>query len=235
MALRHFIFRCPSCGHDPMQGKGDTASCSACGCSITRGATHPLHLRVFDPARVRGPWHEVPAAELARQIEGHGGAIGPATRPDGRLAWAAEALLRHSSGEKPVRWQERLLGFFEAFAPGQPGTLRLEHDQLSFEGATGSGSDGGREGGSMAGGVGTGAGFRWELLSLRSLQSASSSVQFTTGQGDLVHLAFRDDSPRRWEALLRHALQRTWLEAGRGEIVDVQPRIRTRAARGPAQ
>jgi hypothetical protein len=129
------------------------------------------------------------------------------------MRWSAEALLRTSSGERPVHWQARLLGFFEAFAPGLSGTFRLEHDELCFEPAQGTEV------------------VRWSLLALRSLQSASSSVQFTTGQGDLVHLAFDSDSPRRWEALLRHALQRAWLDAGRGEIIEVQPRIRTHPLR----
>lgn len=210
MALWQFIFRCPLCGHDPMTGKGDLARCPSCACEVARGAENPSHLRLRAPEQNGGTWTETPAAALAERLEALGGAVGSALDKDGRLRWASEVIVRRRQGEHPVRWKDQLLGFFEAFAPGTRGTLHLVHDHLRFVPAT------------------TGPEEVWNLLSLRSLQSASSSIQFTTEKGDLMDFTFAADSPRRWEALLRDALNTTWQAAGRGEIVEVQPRIRVR-------
>jgi hypothetical protein len=59
-------------------------------------------------------------------------------------------------------------------------------------------------------------------------------VQITTGTpGEgaghgtgLVLFRFVEDSPRRWDELLRHAVARRWEALGRGTIREFQPRIR---------
>ena len=59
------------------------------------------------------------------------------------------------------------------------------------------------------------------------MQTSSSSLQVTIPSGELIQLRFSLDSPRRWEQLLKAALQKAYREAGRGEIVEFQPRIVT--------
>lgn len=191
-----------------MVGSGGAAHCPQCRMTISRGAIQPLHLAVRGP---QIPDTELPVAELLEMLEGQGGALGPAQAQDGKLRWSAQAVLRTGTSERPIRWRDQLLGFFERFNPSRPGQLRLNGDTLFF--------DGNEAGEAQA----------WPLSSFRSLQSASSSIQFTTDGGALLHLAFVSDSPRRWEILLREALQMVWTAEGRGEIVEVQPRIRASA------
>jgi hypothetical protein len=208
MPLRHLLFRCPYCGYDPMVGSGGTADCSGCQIQISHGAIQPLHLAVRRP---KAPDTEVPIAELLELVEGQGGALTQARSQDGKLCWSAQAELKTGTSEVPIRWKDHLLGFFERFHLGTPGQLRLDGDTLFFDHNEAEAAQ------------------TWPLTSFTSLQSASSSIQFTTDGGELVHVAFETDSPRRWEILLREALQMAWTADGRGEIVEVQPRIRVRA------
>jgi hypothetical protein len=152
-------------------------------------------------------------------MEEHGGALGAAVRNNGILEWRAAATLKFSQVEHPIRWQDRLLGFFEHFGPGLPGKLLLVGSYIRFEPTTAANGGGGTGGGTSD--------WSWDLRDFRSLQSASDSIQFTTHRGDLVQVAFKDDSPRRWEILLKHALQEVWHREGKGEILEVQTRIRT--------
>jgi len=187
------------------------ARCPECQQQIRRGASKPLHLRIRGPET---PWAEVPIAHLLQKLEGQGGALGSARAHDGTLRWSARAVLKTGTREQPIRWKDQLLGFFERFNPGKPGNLRLEGDLLAFD------QDKAQTGEPLT--------HTWPIRIFQSLQSASSSIQFTTDPGELVYLAFENDSPRRWEILLREALQVAWTEEGRGEIAEVQPRIRVR-------
>jgi hypothetical protein len=147
--------------------------------------------------------------ELVEAIRRHGGALRLARRDDGGLSWEARATMRTSTGEDPVRMAGRLLGFHERFGDGREGTLRVTDDGLVFTPDDG------------------GAPHRWDLLDLRALQSASSTVQITPLRGPMMQFRFQADSPRRWEDLLRHLVAETWRGAGRGEVVEFQPRIVT--------
>ncbi len=182
----------------------------------------------------------MPVGALVDRIEALGGPWTRATTMNGDLRYSASVLLRVAGSERPVHFQERLLGFAEHFGAGEPGVLTLTEATLSFEEGdrgtedpaetdTRAGMDGGSE--SPAGREGKGAATppphrAWDLEEIRSLQASSSSVQLTTERGALLLFRFRNDSTRRWESLLRGAVARRWEALGRGRVVEFQPRIR---------
>jgi hypothetical protein len=64
------------------------------------------------------------------------------------------------------------------------------------------------------------------LDAIDAIQTSSSAVQVRSG-AVLYAFRFTTDSPLRWETLLRGSVQRRYLEQGRGEILEFQPRIVT--------
>jgi hypothetical protein len=154
---------------------------------------------------------ELPAGELSRRMEALGGAMTRARGSDGRLRFQSRVRVRFAREEEPIRFRDALLGFAELFGDGKEGSLALEHDRLVLTLDDG-------EGESMT----------WPLLELGALQTSSSSVQISPKGGGVVLFRFPDESTRRWEELLRTAIAVAWREAGRGEVAEFQPRIRTR-------
>jgi hypothetical protein len=65
----------------------------------------------------------------------------------------------------------------------------------------------------------------WPFLDIRAVQTSSSSLQFSPRSGGLIELRFAEDSPYRWETMLREALRWAYREAGLGEILEFQPRV----------
>jgi hypothetical protein len=205
MGLVDFLFRCPYCGADPLLSRGKTeAHCRECARSF-RLARWGRAILVRDPAGETA----VSPVSLGRALAARGGAVSTAEDDQGRLRREARVRIRVARTEAPVWYRGRLLGFFERFGPQEEGRLRLEGGRLSFrpepEGP---------------------AGLAWRLDEIRALQSSSSSLQISPAEGGVVLFRFPEDSSRRWEELLAEALRRQWREAGRGEIVEFQPRIR---------
>lgn len=212
MPLIHFLYRCPWCGQDPLDGgDGDTASCPACFRRYERGDA-PGRIRVTAEGREVS---QVPAYELSRRLNEMGGPVPRAACFDGTLEYDALVEATFSTSEVGVRWQGTLMGFFERFNLAQPGWLRLEKNLLRFT----------PEGGGIGDSPG---GSEWRILDIRSLQAVSSALQMTGTDGILAQFRFVDDSPRRWEDLMRAAVVSAWREAGKGDVVEFQPRIRAR-------
>ncbi|RMH16711.1 MAG: hypothetical protein D6701_08460 [Gemmatimonadetes bacterium] len=204
MPLRHLIYRCPECGHDPVLGEGDRAHCDGCGTSFERGERSLV--RVI-PAGT--PPHGAPcrtARELIEAIDGHGGPL-----PPGRDGYAADALRRTASRHRPLKRRGRVLGFYEALGAPEAGVLAIDADTLRFRPTATEGEVS-----------------EWRLLDLRAVQTSSAAVQVTDPRGTLVQFQFPVDSPRRWEQLLHRFLRAAYQRAGRGEILEFQPRIVTR-------
>jgi hypothetical protein len=199
MALVDFLYRCPFCGHDPMQGRGDLAQCPSCS---RRYEPVGVGTRIRVTEEGGEPTLELPARALSARLHELGGPLTRALDSKDRLFHSSEAQGRFSVGETAVRFQGRLMGYFERLSSPVRGELVLDGSTLEF---------GGRE---------------WPLLDLRSLQAVSSALQITSRDGSLAHFRFIHDSPRRWEELLRAAVQETWSAAGRGQVVEFQPRIR---------
>ena len=220
MALHHLLFRCPQCGHDPTEGERDHAACPACGATF-------LRVRKGGEIRIQTPSEEPREErieELLRRIDDFGGALESDMGPDGRVRRTSEVLMRKSSEEQPLRFKGSVLGFVEALSEGEHGHLHLQEDRLAFVPSGGQEDEGAPTVSGPVESAGNSA-ETWDLLDIRAVQSASSAVQISPPGGGMVQFQFVSDSPFRWEALLKAALQTAYAEAGRGEIREFQPRI----------
>ena len=204
MALIDLCYRCPQCGHDPMGGEGDAAWCESCGIRIERSRG-----RLLLSLAERDQRFDVSAADLCRRIDEHGGPVTRATREDGTLEYSARARISWRVSERAVRYRGVLRGFVESMGPPAPGTVTVDRDRVHVD-------PGGRHAGS------------WHHLDLGAVQASSSSLQLSLPDDQLVQLRFLDDSPRRWETLMRRLITDAYERAGRGRVVEFQPRIVTR-------
>jgi 1-acyl-sn-glycerol-3-phosphate acyltransferase len=205
MGLTRFLYRCPSCGADPLQGVGDEATCSECGHSFRRGRAHST-VEVTTP---EGQTRSVVASELAEAIAAFGGPMSRALQEDGRIRYAAKARARRSGREDPVYHAGALLGFSEQRGEAVDGELTALDEAVRFT-------------------PDDGAPREWTYLEISSLQASSSSVQIASDDGSVVQFKFPEDSSRRWEDLLRGLISRAWEGAGRGRVVEFQPRVLVR-------
>ncbi len=212
MGLANLLYRCPRCGADPVEGDKDRVRCPACRRSFQRGQNG---LEILE-SEVGGTPVSVPAWSLTDAIRRLGGPLTRATTPDGSVRDSAQVRFRRSLTEEPVYFHGRLLGFSETRSDEEEGELEVTDGRVSLV------SQSGRE--------------VWPLLDLLALQTSSSSVQISTRDGGVVQFKFLSDSSRRWEDLLKVLVARAWREAGRGEILEFQPRIvggRHRAGHAP--
>jgi len=200
MPLAHLLYRCPVCGHEPLEGRGSLAGCAAC-------------LRAFGPGSggtriaVRtgvGELEEVPARALIERIGVYGSPRGSAGAPS--FPVEAAATMRVAVRESPIRRRGALLGFCERLGARKVGVLSLYRDRLTFTERSGTMHE-------------------WPLGAVRALQGSSSAVQIAPARGGLVSFRLDRDSPKRWDDLLRAQLRAVWRAEGRGEIVEFQPRI----------
>lgn len=203
MALVDFCYRCPECGHDPMGGEGDAAWCESCGVRIERREGRLLMFRSKNDIQF-----DIKASNLYRKLYKHGGPMTRATHADGTVRYSARAEVCWRISERPVWHRGALLGFAESMGPKAPGTITVDHDAVLVD-------DGRPESG------------RWRLLDVRAVQAASKSLQLSLPGDGLVQLSFVDDSPRRWEILMRHLIADAYERAGRGRVIEYQPRIVT--------
>ncbi len=211
MPLVYLLYRCPRCGQDPLKGERDEVTCPGCGVHFSRGGEGGL-IRVREPS---GELWEVSGHRLATAMEGRGKKEKHSSAPPGTPIPQARVEVRRSGREAPVWYRGGLLGFAEAMGEEASGTLELTETALIL--GSGAGAGGGSEDGNPS--------ESWPLLQIRAVQTSSSSLQFSPSTGGLVQLRFPDDSPFRWETLLRGALRRAYQREGLGEIVEFQPRI----------
>ena len=133
--------------------------------------------------------------------------IASATEDSTTLSTPAAA--RFSNVEHQVHYLGELIGFFEESGPSLPGRLVLEDARLRFEAPEGEVHE-------------------WALRDLRAVQTASGAIQVSSREGVLVSFRILSDSPRRWEQALKERLRRVWRGEDRGEIIEFQPRIRSK-------
>jgi DNA-directed RNA polymerase subunit RPC12/RpoP len=211
MPLTYLLYRCPRCGHDPTVGEGDEAHCPACDTRFSRG-------REGGRIRVRAPgdevW-EVSSQRLTAAVDAWNRSAEHPEAAEAALSRAAQVEVRRSAREEPFRFGGELLGFVETLGEAREGVLELSSGALTLwpEGGRGEGPD---------------PVDQWPLLDIRALQTSSSSLQISPGDGGMIQFRFRDDSPRRWEDLLRRVLKNAYRKAGLGEILEFQPRVVTR-------
>ncbi len=205
MALKDFLYRCPYCGRDPLEGVGDEARCGSCRRRYRRG-TEPRGIQVIEDD---GESEEVSARHLGDRIRELDGDLEAEGGSGGGVILEADVTAQVAEVEEPIRYRGALLGFVERAGPELSGTLRVTGRELQFV-------------------PDDGAARQWSLLDVRALQTASASVQISSVEGGVVTFAFSGDSPKRWEETLKRLLRRSWREEGRGEIFEFQPRIRAR-------
>lgn len=217
MALTHLLFLCPRCGHDPLEGEKDVAACPECGLRFSRGGEGGL-IRVVEDGR---EW-EVSGSVLTEAVLKRSLAALDAPLPNGDSIHSAQVLVRVSGEETPVRWEGQLLGFAEAMGEPTQGSLHLTRDSLRFS-RDSKGFGAGEERFEAENGAFPTT--QWKILSIRALQTSSRALQFSPASGGLLEFRFPNDSPFRWEGLLRETMRRVYRENGLGEIVEFQPRI----------
>jgi hypothetical protein len=229
MALKHFLYGCPWCGEIPLEGTGSSARCPRCARSFQQAGADP-RIRVTSPGCRPESY---PAATLALRLAGLGppeermprGRRSPGrTSPGGTEPLIeSQAVSRVSSRETPLTTRGELLGYVERPGPPRTGTLRLHSHHLEFTARTRRST--GRELHDQE--VPEPGVQRWLLRDLRALQTSSASLQLSPLSGEVIEFTFSSHSPLLWAQLLEARLRAIWLEEGRGEIVEFQPRIRT--------
>lgn len=127
-----------------------------------------------------------------------------------QAAGPTSAILRAATVPRPIRFRDGLLGWAERFGPKTPATVEIDDDLLRIR------TDGREQ--------------TWEFATVTAVQPSSSAVQLHRRNGELISLAFPEASVRLWEARLQVAVRRAYRNAGRGEITDFHPTIRTRTA-----
>ena len=100
------------------------------------------------------------------------------------------------------------MGWIETFGPFRDGLIALDEDGLSFRGAD--------------------LTLQWPLDQITAVQPTSSALQIKARAQPVAALRFLEGSVRLWEDRLQTAIRELWRRAGRGEITEFQPCIRTR-------
>ena len=220
MPIHHMLYRCPRCGHDPLEGRKGRAKCSSCGTRFEQGKGSLILMRP-----PQGPVEEASATSLLADLEKMGGA---GTGREGGTDSSGESLLREArvafgtaGGYDVIRWWGEVIGFSERISWKGKGLIRLEGESLTFT------PDG--EAAVRGGGVDPDAGgeeFSCLLGDIRGVQISSGAVQVTLERGQLYQFEFVDVSAKRWEDLLCLALRRFYSEEGRS-VIEFKPRVVT--------
>ena len=207
MPIHHMLYRCPRCGHDPLDGHKRRARCSSCGTSFEQGRGSIIIVRPPD-----GPPEPTAASSLLADVEKMGGA---GIKKDPGKDLGEESLFRESrivfgraEGHDVIRGRGEVLGFSERISWKGEGLLRLEGEVLSF-----------RPGGKSEG-------FSCLLGDIRGVQISSRSLQVTLEEMRLCQFELLDDSPKRWEDVLCLALRRFYAQSGQ-RVTEFKPRIIT--------
>lgn len=202
MGLHHFLYRCPSCGHDPLVKEGFRARCPGCLKRFEQGEEGKIRVH-----GVEGGLSEIPAAELARRLE-EMGALSDSPPAENGVILEAPVIARFSEREEPLHFQKQLIGFVERQGRRRPGLLKLTEDDLCFD-------------------EGEGKEERWPYLDILALQASSLSIQISPRRGGIMSFRFSQTSTRKWEEALKTKLRAAWRQAGQGDIAEFQPRIRS--------
>ncbi len=229
MPIHHMLYRCPRCGHDPLEGHKGRAKCSSCGTRFEQGRGSVIIVRPPE-----GPPEQAAASRLLADLEKMGGPSSTkALRKDlaehlcvdldeEGLFREAKIVLGRAEGHDVIRWRGEVLGFSERISWEGEGLLRFEGGALAFgpgRDATGFvGRNGRAEPGDEA------DGFSCLLGDIRGVQISSKALQVTLEGARLYQFEFIDDSPKRWEDLICLALTRFYAQSGQC-ITEFKPRI----------
>lgn len=199
MAIPDLLWACPVCHLDRgLRASGD-ATCSGCGTRFDR----------VQGARIRatcraGETRVRTAAEWVDDLPDPASLIG--SRDPIREAAVVATFVE---GEQVIRFEGRYVNRIERFGAEERGRLQVGPERLTYtpEGSTPR---------------------SWAFGDLRAVQASSRTLQVRGGAHPLASFAFLDDSSFLWDRLLAAALGAFYRRSGRGEIVELQPRIVTR-------
>lgn len=208
MPIHDMLYRCPRCGHDPLNGHKGRAKCVSCGTRFEQGRGAMIIVR--PPER---PSEQCTASGLLADVERLGGPGIGTQLGDDSLFREARVGFGRVEGHDVIRWRGEVLGFSERISWKGRGSIRLEGEALSFKPDQG-----------PAGGQGPDEGFSVLLGDIRGVQISSRALQVTLDGGRLYQFEFMDDSPKRWEDLLCLALTRLYARDGQC-ITEFKPRI----------
>lgn len=128
--------------------------------------------------------------------------------PDAGSSGTADCTVRESVGDHPVRANGHYLGRVEKLGPPRAGRLMLDADRLFFDAEDGADLD-------------------VDLLDITAIQPSSHALQIKTVRRPVFSIKFTDSSPKLWEERLQNAINAASIRAGRGAVVEFQPRICT--------
>lgn len=202
MAIKDLLWACPTCGAwsalTPARRGWET--CAVCGTSYRRGGGSRIVVQC--PA---GRPEQRSVADLTAALPPV-----PESDPSGR-PFSGLVTVRRAQAVKPLRRGRRLWGWFEVFGPEEPGHLILYPDRLTFA------SDLSRAGD-----------FQWPLSWVTAVQASSRTLQLKARSRPVLSFRFLEASARLWEERLILRLRSFYRERGLGEILEFQPRIRSR-------
>ncbi|HSH45805.1 MAG TPA: hypothetical protein VK966_08115 [Longimicrobiales bacterium] len=212
MAVADLLWACPLCGADRgIERPRKAAVCWQCGASFLR---------------TKGARIQATTAEGARETRSAGEWVDRLPDPaslldaaEGEVVRIARVTARFAVRDEVVDDRGRYLNRIEIYGDREDGELRLLHDRVTYHAA----SKGGKKGTGEAS-----VPVHWTFDDLTAVQASSRKLQLKGRRAPLASFAFRDDSSFLWEHLLEAAVQRHYQRTGRGEIVEFQPRIRTR-------
>ena len=139
MPIHHMLYRCPRCGHDPLEGHKGRAKCSSCGTLFEQGRGSVIIVRPPD-----GLPEQPTTSRLLADLEKMGG---PGISKDlgkdraeqlgvdldeGSLFRESRISLGRAEGHDVIRWRGEALGFSERISWKGVGLLKLEGDALTF-------------------------------------------------------------------------------------------------------
>ena len=131
MPIHHMLYRCPRCGHDPLEGHKGRATCFSCGTRFEQGRGSVIVVRSPD-----GPPEQAAASHLLADLEKMGG---PGISKDLGKDQGEESLFREArialgraEGHDVIRRRGEVLGFSERISWKGEGLIRLEGDALTF-------------------------------------------------------------------------------------------------------
>jgi len=223
MPIHDMLYRCPRCGHDPLDGHKGRARCLSCGTRFEQGRGSLITVRPPE-----GPPEQASATSLLADMKKMGG---PGTgKGQGRdlseesLFREARVVLGMAEGYDVIRWRGEVLGFSERISWKGEGLIRLEGEALTFTPVQD--TVGLVERNVRTGLGGSAEGFSCLLGDIRGVQISSKALQVTLEGRRLYQFELIDDSPKRWEDLLCLALKRLYAQRGRG-IIEFKPRVVT--------
>ena len=199
MAIRDLLWACPACGVPNALAPASRRSDACRSCGAVLRRGPGANIVLEVPGRA-------PAARAACDWC----ADLPAPDPDAEPLDGHATLREAESVEQPLHQNGELLGFIERFRPAVQGVVTLTDGAVRFR----------SDDGSLV--------RSWPLERLTAVQPASAALQLKARDQPVVSLRFTSCSVRLWERRIQNALRRLYREAGRGEIVEFQPRISTR-------